>query len=356
MSNDSEEYINWLAEVEADPKRQDCCIARITCAGQNIYGISHGDRDGFARISGRMKHEARSALDYPAVGDRVLAEFIPNEDVAVIHETAPRSTVLQRKTSGKRVQIQLIAANIDTAFIVQALDKTYNLRRIERFLVLVNESNVHPVVLLSKADLQSYEEIEEKMAEIAALMPGTEVFAYSTDDAKSLAIVSDLLHPDSFYCLLGTSGAGKSTLINCVLGEERLDTQEVRESDGKGRHTTTLRQMITLPNGACIVDTPGVRELGAMAVETGINDTYAEVAELAPNCRFSNCTHSHEDGCAILTALEAGTITQQRYDSYLKMRKESEHNARSYHEKRSRDKQFSKLYKSVKQTKKKYRR
>ena len=295
---------------------------------------------------------ADSPLDYPAVGDWVYAQFVDDESFAVIHEIVPRKSLIKRKTSGKKIDIQLIAANIDTAMIIQSLDFNYNIRRLERYLVMVSETNIRPVVLLSKSDLLTPEEIEKKEIDIHTVMPNIQIVAFSNTNDSGLDRVKDLLISGETYCLLGSSGVGKTTLLNNFMNEAIFETQIVSEKDGKGRHTTTRRQLIILENGAMIIDTPGMRELGIIAVESGLSDTFKEIAELLDQCRYNDCTHIMEEGCAVLAALEDGMISKERYQSYLKMNKEALYNEMSYLEKKRRDKQFGKLCKSVMKYKK----
>jgi ribosome biogenesis GTPase len=346
-------FNKWFQQRTDSAKLTDYQIARVITVNKESYIINNGKKDVFAEITGKLMYTADSPLDYPAVGDWVYAQFFDDDSFAIIHDIFPIKSLLKRKTSGKKIEFQLIAANIDTAMIIQSLDSNYNLRRLERYLVMINESHIHPIVLLSKSDLLTAEEIEKKIADIHQLMPN--IVAFSSQNASGLAQIKDLLICGKTYCLLGSSGVGKTTLLNHLIGEALFETQMVREKDGKGRHTTTHRHLIQLKNGAMIIDTPGMRELGNIAVESGIDDTFNEIAELSVQCRYNDCTHSHEKGCAVLLALKDGIISEERYQNYLKMNKESVYNEMSYLEKRQKDKQFGKLCKSVMKHKKKKR-
>ncbi|MGE5621323.1 MAG: ribosome small subunit-dependent GTPase A [archaeon] len=335
-------FDEWFQE-KMNPSMSSFNPARVITVNRNNYVVSNGEHEILAEPSGKFLFEAESSLDYPAVGDWVYVQLFDDEQFAVIHEVLPRKTLLKRKTPGKKVDYQLIASNIDTALIIQALDSNYNLRRLERYLVMVNESNIQPAVLLSKSDLLPEEEIEKRKADIIKLMPECIVTAFSNFNEKEIGKLKELFTPQKTYCLLGSSGVGKTTLLNNLLHGEIYKTQEIREKDGRGRHTTTRRELTILDNGAIIIDNPGMRELGVISAEEGLNETFNEISHLAAECRFDDCTHTAEKGCAVLGAVEEGKITKERYDNYIKMYKESLYNEMSYVEKRQRDKQFGKI-------------
>lgn len=347
MNLDELGFSNWFQEKIDFTKLNEYKIARVIAVNKDSYIIKNEKNDVIAELTGKMVFGADSPLDYPTVGDWVYAQYLDEGSFAVIHEILPRKSILKRKTSGKKIEFQLIAANIDTAFIIQSLDFNYNLRRLERYLVMVNESNIHPVVLLSKSDLISPNELEEKISEIHAAMPVIQIVAFSNINNCGLDGVKKILNFGKTFCLLGSSGVGKTTLLNSLLDKELFETQAVREKDGKGRNTTTRRQLINLNNGAMVIDTPGMRELGNIGIESGLNDTFDEIAVLSSQCRFNDCSHTHENKCAVLTALKNGKISRERYQNYIKMKKESIYNEMSYFAKRQKDKQFGKLYKSV---------
>ncbi len=296
---------------------------------------------------------AESPLDFPTVGDWCFVQYFDQNSPAIIHEVLPRKSILKRKASGKRVEFQAIASNIDCALIVQSLNADFNLRRLERYLVMVREGKIEPVFLLSKSDLLVVEEIDERTRELQNNFPDTKLFAFSNSEESTLVEIEGILDKGKTYCLLGSSGVGKTSLLNNLLGEETFKTEEIRAKDDRGRHATTSRQLISLENGAMIIDTPGMRELGNIGVETGIGEVFEDVLELAEQCKFSDCSHKQESGCAVLEALEDGTISQGRYQNYTKMRKESEHYEMSYIEKKKKYKEQGKLYKSVQKHNKK---
>ncbi len=348
-------FNNWFFDRIDPTKLIDHQIARVITVHKDRYTINNGKVDVSAEVTGKLMFSAESPLDYPATGDWVIAQYFDKNSFAIISEIVTRKSVLKRKTSGKNIEFQLIAANIDTGLIVQSLDTNYNLRRLERYLVLVNESDIQPVVLLSKSDLLPVNEIDKKVTEIQALIPDIRVVPFSNKNQTGLQHVKELLVPWKTYCLLGSSGVGKTTLINNLQDEVRLKTHCVREKDGKGRHITTRRQLINLKTGAMIIDTPGMRELGNFAVDTGIHSTFDEIAELSNQCRYNDCSHTQEQGCSILAALKDGIISQERYQNFIKLNKESAFYEMSYLEKKRKDKKFGKFVKSV-MKEKKYRR
>ena len=341
-------FSRWFKDRVNHEKLTEYRIVRVVTVNKESYIIRNEKTDVFAEVTGKFIFNTDSPSDYPTVGDWVYVKYMNQDSFALIEEIFPRKTVLKRKTPGKKIDFQLIAANIDTAIVIQALDHNYNLRRLERYLAMINESNIHPVVLLSKDDLFSPAEVEKKISEIHTVMPDIQIKAFSNITNSGLSEIEKILIPGKTFCLLGSSGTGKTSLLNTLLNEERFEVRAVREKDGKGRHTTTSRQLIMLKNGAMLIDTPGMRELGNIGLESGISDTFDEITKLAGQCRFNNCSHIQEEGCAVLVALKDGTILPERYQNYLKMNKELAFNRMSYLEKRWKDKEFGKFIKSVK--------
>jgi ribosome biogenesis GTPase len=329
--------------------------ARVISVHQKRFTICNGKYELFAEMAGKLLFSTNSASDYPTVGDWVLVNFHNEGAFAIIHSVLPRKSLLKRKASGSKIDFQLIAANIDTAFIIQSLDDNFNIRRLERYLVMANESNIHPIVLLSKSDLVSPENVENKIDEIHKIMPNLHAEAFSNKSTDGLEKIKNLLIPRQTYCLLGSSGVGKTTLLNGLIGKAVFTTKNVREKDSRGRHTTTYRQLIKLDCGAMIVDTPGMRELGNFSIEKGLDETFADIKTLSQKCKFNNCTHSNEIGCAVLAALDNCQLSDERYQNYIKMNKEAAYNEMSYIEKRRKEKQTGKLYKNILKHKKNFR-
>jgi len=322
-------------------------VARVVSVHKDSYIISKGLGEVFAELSGNLSYTADSPADLPTTGDWVYVDFYDDDTHAIIHHVFPRKTLLKRKTPGKQVDFQLIAANIDVAFIVQSADYNFNLRRLERYLVMVNESGITPVILLSKSDLMSQPEVSEIKQKILGIAPKVTIIAFSNLSGENIDVINNFLLSGHTYCLLGSSGVGKTSLLNSILGDERFETQAVSKKENKGKHTTTSRELIQLDSGAMLLDTPGMRELGNISVDTGIDETFSEILELSQNCKFANCSHTNEKGCAILSAISEGNLSEQRYNNYIKMKNESTFHEMSYYEKRKKDKDFGKLIKST---------
>ncbi|MDF1644268.1 MAG: ribosome small subunit-dependent GTPase A [Pseudomonadales bacterium] len=322
-------------------------VARVISVHKDSYVIAKGFGEVFAELSGHLTYTANSASDLPTTGDWVYADFYDDDTHAIIHGVISRKTLLKRKTSGKLVDFQLIAANIDVAFIVQSVDYNFNLRRLERYLVMVHEGGITPVVLLSKCDLVPEDEVNKIKKSVLSITPQATVTAFSNLSGENIDAIKNSLLLGQTYCLLGSSGVGKTTLLNSILGSNQFATQSVSKKESKGRHTTTSRELIQLGNGAMLIDTPGMRELGNMSMDAGMEETFSEILALSQNCKFSNCSHTNEKGCSILAAINEGELSEQRYKNYKKMKNESEFNEMSYSEKRKKDKDFGKLIKST---------
>jgi len=314
--------------------------ARVTAVDRDRWTVRDADGEVPAEIAGRLRYAADDSLGYPCVGDWVLVQLADQRHLAIIHELLPRKSLLRRKTPFRTIDYQPIAANVDTAFLVQSCDANFNLRRLERYLVMVLEAGIEPVVLLTKSDLMPGGEVQGLVDDVREAHIQAEVQVLSSRTGEGFEGFRRSLAARKTYCLLGSSGVGKSTLVNLLLGAEAFATAPVRAYDGKGRHTTARRQLTILESGALLIDTPGMRELGAMGVGEGIEAGFADLAELAGQCRFNDCSHRLEAGCAVRAAVERGEIDAGRYESFLKLSRESDYLEASYAERRRRDRAF----------------
>jgi len=338
---------SWFKDKIDLSKTANFKIVRVINVSKNSFVVSNGTNDIYAELTGKFLFNSESSLDLPAVGDWVYVQLFDDDSLAIIHDILPRKSLLKRKTPGKKIEHQLIAANIDTAIIMQSLDSNFNLRRLERYLVMINEGKITPAVFLSKSDLISKEETEKKKNEIRKILPDISITAFSNNTSSDIENIKTFFSPYKTYCLLGSSGVGKTTLLNNLIQKELFKTQPIRKKDGRGKHTTTKRELIILENGAIIIDNPGMRELGVISNESGLDSTFNEIDELADKCKYKDCTHTVETGCAVLGAVESGEISEERYNNFLKFYKESLYNEMSYVDKREKDKKFGKYVRSV---------
>lgn len=338
----SEAYLN-----HKDEEINESEVARIITVEKESYIITDGSKEYFSKLTGNLIYSASSPEDYPTVGDFVIFQKFDDESLTIITEVLPRKTVLKRKSPGKKIDYQLIAANIDYAIIMQGMDNNYNVNRIERYLSMVNEFGIEPIILLNKTDLISEEVNKKRKFELNSRLPQNRIIFSSNFNESNIEKVRSNLTKGKTYCIIGSSGVGKTTLLNNLVGGNHFKTKEVRDNDSRGRHTTTKRHLVVLPNGAMFIDTPGMRELANITAFEGIDKTFDEISELSNGCKYSDCTHTIEKGCAILVALENGDLVQQKYDNYIKLKKESNYLERSYVEKRQRDKEFGKMVKSI---------
>jgi ribosome biogenesis GTPase / thiamine phosphate phosphatase len=310
---------NWNTRFRPHAERG-LGAARVCVEHKELYEISteHGERG--AVVSGKLRHEAAGPEAFPAVGDWVAVQLHGPDEPAVIHAILPRENKFSRKAAGRGTEEQVVAANLDTLFLVTSLNQDFNLRRLERYLTLTWAHGINPVILLTKLDLCP--DPERLLAEVDAVAFDTPVHAISALTGDGLGALTRYLQEGSTVALLGSSGVGKSTLVNRLLGEEVLEVREIRESDGRGRHTTTRRQLLLLPGGGVLIDTPGMRELQLWDGDAGLDTTFADVAALAEQCAFRDCSHQSEPNCAVQQALKEGRLAAERFENYRKMEKE----------------------------------
>jgi ribosome biogenesis GTPase / thiamine phosphate phosphatase len=298
----------------------DIILGRVALEHKHLYRVWTDHGDLLCEVSGKFSFEAVSRQDYPAVGDWVMLKPRVEERKGTIYGILPRYSKFSRKSAGKTAEEQIVAANVDTVFLVNSLNDDLNLRRIERYLLLAWESGANPVIVLSKADL--CEDIFKKINEVENIAFGVPVIPISSETLSGYENLNLYLQPGKTIALLGSSGVGKSTLTNRLLGDEKQVVQEIREDDDKGRHTTTHRELILLGNGCVLIDTPGMRELQLWESSEGLAETFSDIDELATLCRFRDCRHEDEPGCKVMESIEEGTLTPERLTSYNKLLKE----------------------------------
>ncbi len=323
-----------------------CAVARVAAEYQGIYRIIAPEGECLAEVTGRLAHAALGREDYPAVGDWVAVTGM-EPGPAMIHAILPRRTLLRRKQAG-RPEPQVIAANIDVAFIVESIDRDFNLNRLERYLVMAWDAGIGTAIILNKIDLISVPERSSFSSRIENRFEAGEVLMVSAASGEGLEGLTDRIPRGKTGCFLGSSGVGKSSLINRLLGEAVIRTEVISSQTGKGQHTTTAREMYFLNNGGIVVDNPGMREVGMAASSDVIEDTFEDVAELAGRCAFRDCTHEHEPGCAVRGAVESGELDSGRYANYLKLKKEAEYFEMTELEKRRKDRDFGHVIKHYK--------
>lgn len=327
-------------------------VARVIAEHKGAYRIKNESGEFLAKITGKQMFDAESREDFPAVGDWVMIKKADEEN-AVIQKVLLRKTVMKRKYGdknkiGEKNATQIIAANIDVAFVIESVNRDFNINRIERYFAIAKDGGIRPAVILNKTDLISQEELESKISEIKNRLAEADVIATSIITQEGLDDLEKYITKGQTYCFLGSSGVGKSTLINKLLGENIIETQEISLSSDRGKHTTTGRQMYFLPNGAIVIDNPGVREVGMTDVSAGVDNLFDEITILAEKCKYVDCTHTHEPGCAVVAAVEAGELNKGRYANYVSLKKETEHFEMSEFEKKEKNRQFGKFLKNAK--------
>lgn len=320
-------------------------IGRVTQEHRERYVVFDGENEFSAEIIGNIRYSATSRSDFPAVGDWVVMKTY-NSDQAIIHKVLNRKSVLARQAVGKPGEEQIISTNIDVAFIVQAINNNFNINRLERYLTICYSANIEPVLIISKSDLSTDDEIQGAINNLEKREKKLKYFLLSNITLKGLDKILEYIQKGKTYCVVGSSGVGKSTLINNLLNKNLIRTNQISLSTNKGKHTTEHRELFILENGGIIIDNPGMRELGITESTEGIKTTFQDIQDLAHKCKFPDCSHRNEPGCAVTEAVKRGIVDKDSYDNFLKILKEQDRFQTSAAEKRKKDKIFGKILKN----------
>ncbi len=344
-------YNEDLENYRKDQNFDSFGVGRVISEHKERYTVKTGENEYDAEIIGNLRFSAHKRSDFPAVGDWVaISDY--DENKVLIHSIFPRNTIIERQAVGKQGEKQIIATNIDFAFIVQAVDWNFNINRIERYLTICNTSNVKPIIILNKIDLINDTELSNLIFKVQKRVKQIPVIAISNESQKGIEGLKKSIEKGKTYCLLGSSGVGKSTLLNTLSGQQQMKTNTISTSTNKGRHITSHRELLVLENGGILIDNPGMREVGIVDSATGLEKTFETIVQLSKDCKFKDCTHTTEIDCAVLTAVSKGEIDENSYENYLKMQKEKEHFESTVAEKRKKDKDFGKMIKHYKNTRK----
>lgn len=333
--------------------------ARVTAEHRGSYEVINEKGVFSAKITGKLIFDAVGREDYPVVGDWVLISE-PEAGQVLIQSILPRKTIIRRRSgdknrAGEKTEVQIIGANIDKAFVVEAIGRDYNLNRFERYFALAGEGGVDCAIILNKIDLISGDELDAKLAELKSRFKDIEIIPTSVISKDGLDALSSHISPGRTYCFLGSSGIGKSSLINKLIGDNSIKTGKISSLSGRGRHVTTARQMYFLKNGGMVIDNPGMREVGMTDADAGIEKFFDEIIALAGNCKYADCAHISEPDCAVLAALTSGELDGDKYQNYVNLKKEAEYYGMSSLERREKARSFGKFVKSAKKELKRYK-
>jgi len=309
-----------LTAFKEESKLANCVPARVTLEHKHSYRVLAEEGEWLATVAGHFAYTSQAREDYPAVGDWVLVEKMAGEEKAIIHKLFNRKSVFSRKVAGQEIKEQIVASNVDIVLLVMSLNADFNIRRLERYLVAAWDSGAKPVIVLTKADL--CEDITSMVREVELVAFGVDIFVTSARSGEGIEAIQTLFIEGVTGALLGSSGAGKSTLMNALSGEALMKVSGIREDDAKGRHTTTHRELIVLPSGGCLIDTPGMRELQLWDQSESLSSSFRDIEEFAAACRYRDCTHHMEPHCAVQQAISDGALEQSRLQSYFKLQKE----------------------------------
>ena len=335
-----------------DNSLSDFSVGRITQEHRERYIVSTGDNEYDAEITGNLRFSANSRVDFPAVGDWVLM-IVYDQSQAIIHKVLPRFSIIARQAVGQFGEIQVIGANIDYAFIIQAVDRDFNINRLERYITICNSSNVNPIIVISKIDLINEQQLSEILTNIKVRIKNVPVISISNESHDGYDKIKSTIEKGKTYCMLGSSGVGKSTLINNLSGKTLMRTDAISQSTNRGKHITSHRELIVLENGGILIDNPGMREVGLADSASGLETTFGKIVELSQYCKYKDCTHTIETGCSVIEAVEKGEIDKASYENYLKMKRENAYFESTVEERRKKDKEFGKFVKNYKKDMKK---
>lgn len=340
-------YNDQLEKLWRENIPEGFALGRVISEHKERYRVATEQGEFEAEITGNLRFSAKGREDFPAVGDWVTVTTY-DAHAAIIHTVLPRFSVIKRQAVGHFGEIQIIATNIDCAFLIQAADRDFNINRLERYLTICYASHVQPIILLNKTDLIDARKVDELLSAIQLRIQEVPVIALSNETHHGYETLRNYIEKGKTYCMLGSSGVGKSTLLNNLSGRAIMKTDGISESSGKGRHITSHRELIVLESGGILVDNPGMREVGIADTAGGLETTFDKITSLSPACRFKDCTHTTETGCAVLKAVEDGEIEQSSFENYLRMEREKTHFDSTVEERRKKDKAFGKMVKHYK--------
>lgn len=320
---------------------------RVIAEHKERYVVKCETGEFEAEITGNLLFSAKHREDFPAVGDWVALTTY-DADMAVIHKIFPRFSIIIRESVGRAGENQIIATNVDYALLIQAIDRDFNLNRLERYLTICNASSINPIIVLTKIDLIERDRLETLVASLKNRIAHIPIVTISSVSRAGIEQLEALIEQGKTYCMLGSSGVGKSTLLNLLSGKDLMRTNTISISTNKGRHVTSHRELVILDNGGILIDNPGMREVGVASASEGIEVTFDTITNLSQSCKFTNCTHTSEVGCSVLKALETGELDRASYENYVKLEREKAHYDSSLVERRAKDKQFGKFLKNYK--------
>jgi len=340
-------YNDKLEKLRKEKNLKEFEIGRVISEQKERYIVKTEKGEFEAEITGNLRFSSKSRADFPAVGDWV-AITIHDSDFSLIHSILPRSSVISRQAVGKYGEKQIIATNIDYALLVQAADRDFNINRLERYLTICNSSKVSPIIVLTKIDLIDEHKTIEILEKINARINNVPIFSISNASQEGYDKIKAFIEKGKTYCMLGSSGVGKSTLLNNLSGKSLMKTDAISQHTNKGKHVTSHRELIILENGGILVDNPGMREVGIADSPGGLEITFNMIIRLSQYCKFKDCTHTNEIGCAVIEAVEKGELDQASYENFLKLEREKAHFESSAAERRKKDKAFGKMVKNYK--------